>query len=346
MTRFLGITLLIIGLSSPAIAEDQYPPLPETLRPWKLAFVRDNNIWVSNGDGTDQKLMIENGQTPSWSPDKSQIAFVRHNNIWVSEADGSKQRFITSQWKEYDQNRESRSSNVSISWHPKNGSLTFSHKEVFKAERVDGTGGIVPTRNAVRGVIAGSSIFDVRPSGIEPGKATVRYDLFEGGTSFFFADHAHPAWSPSGKKLAFTRNGDIWMAEAKNESKGEPLSGWEVKRLAAVASYDEPTNRGSRNNRGATRLSWHPDGRHLVYGYDRLQGSGFNDVRLLDTESGKDSTIIKDALDPYFSPDGRFIVYWTYGDEQCGMEGICICAVTSDGKNRQKLVANARDPAW
>ena len=64
MKRFLGITLIIIGFSSLAVAEDQYRPLPETLRPWKLAFVRDNNIWVSNGDGTDQKLIIENGETP------------------------------------------------------------------------------------------------------------------------------------------------------------------------------------------------------------------------------------------------------------------------------------------
>jgi len=348
VTRFLGITLLLIGLSSLAIAEDQYRPLSENLRPWKLAFVRDNNIWVSNGDGTDQKLIIENGQTPSWSPDKSQIAFVRYNNIWVAKADGSKQRPITSQWKKYDPNREPWSSymSVNISWHPKNGSLTFSHPEVFKTERFNGTEGIVPTRNAAKGVIVGSSIFDIRLSETESGKATVRYDLFEGGTSFFFADHAHPAWSPSGKKLAFTRNGDIWIAEAKNGSEGEPPSGWEVKRLAAVASYDEPTHRGSRNNRGATRLSWHPNERHLAYGYDRLQGSGFNEVHLLDTESGMDSIIVKDALDPYFSPGGRFIVYWTYGDEQCGIGGICICAVTSDGKNRQKLVANGREPAW
>lgn len=346
MLRFLRIALLILGLSSLALAEDQYRPSPETLRPWKLAFVRDNNIWISNGDGTDQKLLIENGKTPSWSPDKSQIAFVRQNNIWVAKADGSKQRPITWQWKEYDPNREPWASGASISWHPKNGSLTYSHTEVFKTERVSGTAEIIPTRNASRAVIVGSSIFDVPVNGTKPSKATVRYDLFEGGTSFFFADHAHPAWSPSGKKLAFTRNGDIWIAEAKNGLEGEPPSGWEVKRIAAVASYDEPTNRGSRSNRGATRLSWHPGGRHLAYGYDRLQGSGFNEVHLLDTESGKDSIIVKDALSPCFSQDGNFIVYWAYGVEQCGMEGICICAVTSDGTKRQRLILSGKDPAW
>jgi Tol biopolymer transport system component len=345
MKRVLGITLLLIGLSSLAIAENQYRPLSESLRPWKLAFVRDNNIWVSKGDGTDQKLIIENGQTPSWSPDKSRIAFVRDNNIWVAMADGSKQRPVTSQWKKYDPNSEPGFSDVSISWQPENGSLTFSHPEVFKTDRIDGTAGIVPTPNAARGVISGSSIFDVRLNGTGPSKAAVRYDLFEGGTTFFFASHAHPAWSSSGRRLAFTRNGDIWIAEAKNGSDREPPIGWEVKRLAAVASYDEPTNRASRSNRGATRLSWHPNGRHLAYGYDRLGGSGFNEIHLLDTKMGKDSVIVKDARNPCFSPDGKFIVYWSYSGEQCG-QGICICAVSMDGKKRQKLVPNGTDPVW
>jgi len=346
VTRFLGIAFLLAGFCSLAMAEDQSRPLSKSLRPWKLAFVRDSNIWVSNGDGTDQKLIIENGQSPAWSPDKSRIAFVRDNNIWVAEADGGKQRPVTKLWKKGDSKNESRYPDVSISWHPKNGSLTFSHPEAFKVERLDGTAGIIPTQKAARGIIVGTSIFDVSLNPTEPGKAIVRYDLFEGGTSFFFADHAHPAWSPEGNMLAFTRNGDIWIAEAKNGFEGKAPIGWEAKRVAAVASYDEPTYRGSRNNRGVTRLSWHPDGRQLAYGYDRLQGSGFNEVHLLDTKSGKHSIIIRDALDPCFSPDGRFIVFWTYGVEQCGTESICVCAVTLDGKNRQKLITNGRDPSW
>ncbi len=186
-------------------------------------------------------------------------------------------------------------------------------------------------------VSAGETAKYIHAAGL--GETNDAFDLTEA-----YIDYAAPIGS--GLKLRFGKFATYHSAEVNNESEKEPPSGWEVKRLAAVASYDEPTNRGSRNNRGATKLSWHPDGRHLAYGYDRLQASGFNAVHLLDTESGKDSIIVKDALDPYFSPDGRFIVYWTYGDEQCGMGGICICAVTSDGKNRQKLVANGRDPTW
>jgi hypothetical protein len=309
MRRFLAITLLLVGFCGLAMAEDQSRISSEMLRPWKLAFIRDNNIWVA-------------------------------------EADGSGQRPVTSQWKKDDPKRSSRFSDGSIviAWHPKKGYLTFSHPETFKADRLDGTAGMVPAQKTAKAVIAGSTIFDARLSETEPVQATVRFDLFEGGTGFYFADHAHPAWSPSGEKLAFTRNGDIWIAEMKNGSGAEPPIGWEVKRLAAVASYDEPTFRASRNNRGATRLSWHPNERLLAYGYDRLQGSGFNEIHLYDTRSGKNSVLMKDALDPCFSPDGRFIVYW---NGQCA-KGIstCIWAVSSDGKNKRKLVANGKNPVW
>jgi Tol biopolymer transport system component len=343
MKRFLKIGLFFFALFGLGLAEDQSPAKP--LRSWKLAFVRDNNIWVSNGDGTDQKLIIENGQNPSWSPDKSQIAFARQNNIWVAMADGSNQHPLTSQWMESGPKREPSVAGVSISWHPKDGSVTFSHPEVLKIERVDGTAGIVPRRNAAKGEITGSSIFDIKTVGVEPNEAIVRYDLFERGTSFFFADHAHPARSPSGRKLAFTRNGDIWVAVVKNGSAGEPPIGWEAKRVAAVASYAEAPYRASSTNRGATGLSWHPDERLLAYGYDRLGGSGFNEVHLLDTVTGKDSILVKDALGPHFSPDGRLILYWTYAADQCG-EGICICTVSSDRKNRRKLISDSKDPAW
>lgn len=345
--RFLGIALLLIGLAGRAGAENLHGPLPETLRPWRLAFVRGNNIWVSNGDGTDQKPMIENGQSPSWSPDKSQIAFVRDSTIWVANADGGNQRSVTASWKRHGKPAGALSdSEISISWHPNGRLLTFSHGEEFKVERSNsGMAGIVPSKNAVKGIITASTIFDASMSRTEPGKATVRHDLFEGGTGFFFSDHAYPAWSPSGKQLAFTRNGDIWVAKMEKGSEGEPWVGWEAKRLAAVASYDEPTRRGSRMNLGATQLAWHPNGRLLAYGYDRLQGSGFNEVHLLDTETGKDSIVVRDSFRPRFSPDGNFLVYWTYSRGQCG-DGICICAVTLDGRNSQKLVTDGKDPVW
>ena len=342
MKRLWIIGSYLIAAVSLGMTENPYRA--GSFPPRKLAFVRGNNIYVCDAGGTNQRLIIEDGQNPSWSPDKSQIAFVRRNNIWVAKADGSSQHPLTSQWKE----RETKTysvPDVSISWHPKNGSMVFSHPEEFKIERVDGTAGIIETRDASSRVITAYSIFEVHAAGSEPVKATVRYDLFQRGTTFFFANHAHPSWSPSGKQLAFTRNGDIWIAKIKNASQGEPPIGWDTKRLAAVASYDEATYRASGTNRGATRLAWHPDERLLAYELSRLGGSGFNEIHLLDLATGKDTILVKDARGPHFSPDGKHVLYWTYAEDQCG-KGICICTVSSDGKEKRKLMSDGKDPAW
>ena len=336
MKPALHVVIVLIACSALAMPEGESLGVPQLLRAWHIAFVRDGSIWVCNGDGSGQKLLVRNGYSPAWSPDKSHIAFARDGDIWVAAAHGSREQTITSQWA-----REAlevdASADVSISWHPRNRSLTFSHRETFHVERANGMAGI--------GSIVGRSIFDVPVSGAQPGKPTVRYDLFDDGTSFVFGDHAHPAWSPSATKLAFTRNGDIWIAEAKGGLQGEPPSDWKARRVAAVAEFDEPVRRGSRDNRGATRLSWLPDGRRLVYGYDRLQGSGFNEIHLLDTVSGKDSVVVGDALEPYVSPDGRFVLYRAYGDP-CGPDGSCICAGSLDGRNRVKLLRGGSQPVW
>lgn len=158
MNNIIVITALLLGLSSlAAAAADRDHPVSASMRSWKLAFVRANDIWVANGDGTDQKRIIENGRTPSWSPDKARIAFVRDNKIWVAGADGSEQRPVSASWKKRDPHDDGWFSDIGISWHPKNGSLTFSRPEVFTVERVDGTAGLVPTENASGGMISGSS---------------------------------------------------------------------------------------------------------------------------------------------------------------------------------------------
>jgi Tol biopolymer transport system component len=344
MKQMVPVALLLTACSALAMAQRESRALPQVRRVWSIAFVRDGSILACNGDGSGQKLLIENGYSPAWSPDRSQIAFARDGDIWVAAADGTGQRPITTLWAGRTPT-DDVASEVSISWHPSGGSLTFSHREAFKAERAHGTAGMVPTRKVVGGSIVGCSIFDVRVAGWQPGHVTARYDLLDNGTSFSFGDHAHPAWSPSGRQLAFTRNGDIWIAAAKGGVGGEPPSDWEAKRVAAVAEFDEPERRVSRDNRGATRLSWHPDGRRLVYGYDRLQGSGFNELHLLDTVSGKDSLVIRDGLEPCVSPDGSFVLYRSYGDA-CGADRSCICAVTLDGKNRVKLLARGAQPVW
>jgi len=344
MKRVLGLALLVIAGATLGIAQSRSHSLPGVRRTWRIAFVRDGGIWVCAGDGSGQKVLIPNGYSPSWSPDRSRIAFGRDGEIWVAAADGTRQQALTF-GRAGHTSKDETPSDVTISWRPGKGSLTFSRREVFNAERADRAPGIASPRAVAPVSVTARSILDVLVDGPQPSTATARYDLLDRGSTFVFADHAHPAWSPSGRKLAFTRNGDIWVTTAEGGLPGDPRGDWEARRVAAVARFDEPVRRASRDNRCATRLSWHPDERRLVYGYDRLQGSGFNEVHLLDTRAGHDSVVVRDALEPCVSPDGRFILYRAYG-EACGPDGFCVCAISLDGRQRVKLVSKGSQPAW
>jgi len=92
MKSLFAIELLMILTCGLALAQEQSPALAQPTEEWKLVFVRNNNIWVAKGNGTDQRLIIKNGRSPCWSPDKAKIAFARNNNVWIAKADGSGQR--------------------------------------------------------------------------------------------------------------------------------------------------------------------------------------------------------------------------------------------------------------
>jgi hypothetical protein len=63
---------------------------------WMFAFVRGGDIWVADGDGINQRMIIEDADAPSWSPDKSLIAFARHGDVWVADWRGENQKRLTS----------------------------------------------------------------------------------------------------------------------------------------------------------------------------------------------------------------------------------------------------------
>ena len=322
----------------------------------KLLFVRytkypHGDIWIANGDATGQRLLIENAARPAWSPDRRQIAFVRDNAIWVVDADGKNERRVTARWKvpPVVWGPEAIRGSTRVTWDPRVARLTFSHEETFEVR---------PSSEKQGRPVRGCSIFDVS---INPRQQyrRVHFDLYDATTWCGFTWNAAPAWSPSGRFLAFVRNGDIWVADRDgsllSEGLTERASGsrpgapwtwdWDVFRLAPVAHYDGDAYRVSCENYAVTRISWSPDEERLAYAMRRLEGTGFERVRVvrLGVDQWKklavqgERTVAREAYEPCFSPDGQHVAY---------NDGRNLWVVSVDGEDRHLLVRDADEPAW
>jgi Tol biopolymer transport system component len=220
-----------------------------------------------------------------------------------------------------------------MSWRPKSNTITYSHEETIKLARA---------RQGLDQVFC-VSLFDVSSVSKALPKGYVRYDVCDMASAFYFPDNGSPAWSRSGNKLAFARNGDVWMAEWDDPGdKGRP--GWEVGRLAAVASYDGATNRASHSTAATERLSWSPDEKMLAYALTRMHGSGIADLHVLTLDKRwavkKDQLLDDHGISPCFSPDGKLIAYAQ------DLDGFNIYVISPDGKGKRLIIKDGSQPDW
>ena len=110
-----------------------------------------------------------------------------------------------------------------------------------------------------------------------------------GGTPQPIGDGHSPIFSPDGRQLAFTNDGEIWVWQAGAAAR-------QVARVVGTLS----------------RLSWSPDGRRLLFAESRAE-NGY--VGLLDLGAGRLSYLdpgLGQAVEPTFSPDGRQVAFIRY----------------------------------
>jgi Tol biopolymer transport system component len=84
---------------NPRTHEERPAYSPDGKRIAYTAVLADEDLWVMNADGSEQKLLLGGRPpdgSPAWSPDGRQIAFVHSGRIAVMGSDGSKVRVLGS----------------------------------------------------------------------------------------------------------------------------------------------------------------------------------------------------------------------------------------------------------
>ena len=131
-----------------------------------------------------------------------------------------------------------------------------------------------------------------------------------------------PRWSPDGTRVAFSRNGDIYVASPSGEI---------LKRLTGSPAIDlSPT--------------WSPDGKKIAFVSDR---AGTPNIYVISSEGGRATRITSGGYntDPVWSPNASVnrIAFVKVRKSKAD-----IYAVGPDGRGEQRLTASGRNehPSW
>lgn len=138
----------------------------------------------------------------------------------------------------------------------------------------------------------------------------------------------HPAWSPDGKRFAFSEyHGDgyahLWLMDIEGKSATQLTSGEKYQNA---------------------RPTWTPDGKRIVF--QRIGDGGF-EICTADSSDGSDLQVVRNSGRHYpsCSPDGKSIAFLSVGDSETQLHKMQI-----DGKEVVKLLAEpvcgVSVPAW
>jgi TolB protein len=203
------------------------------------AFVNDPfaDVLTIDADGTNRVNLTRNSAgiisfAPAWSPDGTRIAFTVDTGtdfeIWVMNADGKGKRFLTGEVSGYP------------AWSPDGTRITFASTRSGNADiwiiNADGSNPINITNTA--------DVNESSPDWSSDGRrllfdtafdlvshiiamnvdGTNRVNLTENGADDV---NLQPAWSRDGSRIAFTRNGRLWLmnADGSNQKDISPING-------------------------------------------------------------------------------------------------------------------------
>ena len=245
-------------------------------------------LYVMNANGSGEQRLAR-GTNPAWSPAGRSLAFDDERNgnyeVYVMNADGSRQRNLT---------RNPAADDVGAAWSPDGRKIAFLRSSVEAKTR--------------HGSVAHGTVAELGPGDIyvmnADGSGQRRLTRTAG-------HERSPAWSPDGRKIAFTRSpGGVYVMNADGSGK---------RRLAA-----------------GTAPSWSPDGRKIAF--TRSPGG----IYVMNADgSGKRRLAAGTA--PSWSPDGQTILFERSPFPHLGSE---LFVMNADGSGLRTLGVVSYGASW
>jgi len=173
--QFIYGLITTVALLLPASAHATFPGANG-----KIAFVRSNDVWRMNPDGSNQ-TNITNTPTaiedaPAWSADGMQIAYVRDRAIWTMNADGTLPTQVVPAPTTFGCNPFPQDALDSPAWSPDGSKIVFVR--------------FTCTRDPDQHETPSYDLYTVNPDGT--------------GEKLLVKEGTNPRWSPDGTKVGYT----------------------------------------------------------------------------------------------------------------------------------------------
>lgn len=256
VAALLGVAYIVTFDRGPFIGP---PPSPSPISPAfgeadVLAFVRDNDLWVSAEDGSGAHRLTASGDVDdglAWSPDGERLALVQNGQLYVMEADGAV-REITGPERNYRW----------PSWSPDGTQIVVDHRaaggrpdQLVVVNVADGS--TLPIPKAIRCMgdadwgPGGEIAFTGATACAQGGEPSALHTISPDGSNLrevfgFGSELGSAAWSPDGASIAFQADeagGCIYVVDA---------DGSNVRKIKPTCSQ-------------GFKITWSPDGERIAW---------------------------------------------------------------------------------
>lgn len=328
LTNLFSLILVILCVTPALLLAEEMLTVEQTgpIDPptGQIAFIRDNNIWTMNADGTDQAIVTNVGNADgriSWSMDNKKIAFTRSGFVDLRKPDnlGGRHKVYdiflcypdsakagnTQYWYRITNDMGNRdpqyiSENSIIFWKDMNANLVNADYPNYQICLMEGDGGMVEI---------------------------LRKDWQNAGEKFLT--------SPS-----MSKNGDIAFVYFSGQTQ---VGLTKLHKSQMMMNIDSLGYRADKN-RGMVAPAYSPDGKWIASVSNKMNAGG---LYLYSADLSKMYLVAKPPagtnirpLAPSFSPDSRWVAFSTTDGS------IWVCDITGNGLKR--LTGPGKDfaPSW